>query len=70
MAKFFQVKVAFTVEDSKGKLKKQNLLYLVDAMSCTEAEAKMVKQLTGDGEQAFEVKGITESPIADVFVEL
>jgi hypothetical protein len=27
MAKFFQVKVAFTVEDSKGKLKKQSIMF-------------------------------------------
>ncbi len=33
MANYFQVKVQFTVEDSKGKVKKQNVLYLVDAQS-------------------------------------
>jgi len=31
MASYFQVKVQFTVEDSKGKVKKQNVLYLVDS---------------------------------------
>jgi hypothetical protein len=68
MAQFFQVKVAFTVEDSKGKVKKQNVLYLVDAQSVTEAEARMVKYLTDNGENEFEVKAASESPIASVVV--
>ena len=66
MAQFFQVKVQFTLEDDKGKVKKQNVLYLVDAQSVTEAEARMVKHLTEAGEQAFEVKAASESPIAQV----
>ena len=68
MASYFQVKVQFTVEDSKGKVKKQNVLYLVDAMSVTEAEARMVKYLTDNGEMEFEVKAASESPIASVVV--
>ena len=64
MAAYFQVKVQFTVEDSKGKVKKQNVLYLVDSQSVTEAEAKMVKFLTEQGEHEFEVKAASESPIA------
>jgi hypothetical protein len=68
MASYFQVKVQFTVEDSKGKVKKQNVLYLVDSMSVTEAEARMVKYLTDNGETEFEVKAASESPIASVVV--
>jgi hypothetical protein len=68
MASYFQVKVAFTVEDSKGKVKKQNVLYLVDAMSVTEAEARIVKYLTDNDEIQFEVKAASESPIASVVV--
>jgi hypothetical protein len=66
MAQFFQVKVQFTVEDSKGKVKKQNVLYLADAQSVTEAEARITKYLTNAGEQAFEVKAASESLIAEV----
>jgi len=66
MAQFFQVKVQFTVEDSKGKVKKQNVLYLVDAQSVTEAEARTVQFLTAQGEQEFEVKAASESPIVQV----
>ena len=68
MANYFQVKVQFTVEDSKGKVKKQNVLYLVDSQSVTEAEAKMIKYLTEQGEQEFEVKAAIESPIASVVI--
>jgi hypothetical protein len=66
MAQFFQVKVQFTVEDSKGKVKKQNVLYLADAQSVTEAEARITKYLVDAGEQAFEVKAASESLIAEV----
>jgi Fe-S cluster assembly iron-binding protein IscA len=68
MAQFFQVKVQFTVEDSKGKVKKQNVLYLVDAMSVTEAEARTVQYLTERGEQEFEVKAASESAIASIIM--
>ena len=66
MAQFFQVKVQFTVEDGKGKIKKQNVLYLVDAMSVTEAEARTVQYLTERGEQEFEVTSASASHIASV----
>jgi hypothetical protein len=66
MAQFFQVKVQFTTEDSKGKTKKQNILYLVDAMSVTEAEATTINYLVSRGENAFEVKAASESVITEV----
>jgi len=65
---YFQVKVEFKVEDDKGKIKRQNVLYLVDAQTVTEAEARMVKYLTDNGENEFEVKAASESPIASVVV--
>ena len=68
MAQFFQVKVQFTVEDSKGKVKKQNINYLVDAQSVTEAEARTVEHLTEQGEQEFEVKAASEAKIAQVIL--
>ena len=66
MANYFQVKVQFTVEDSKGKVKKQNILYLVDSESVTEAEARMVQYLVDQGEQEFEVTAAVASNIASV----
>jgi len=63
---YFQVKVQFRTEDENGKVKKQNVAYLVDAQSVTEAEARITKYLTDQGEQAFEVKAASESLIAEV----
>jgi hypothetical protein len=67
MAQYFNVKVQFTVEVN-GKLKKQNIAYLVDAMSVTEAEARTVEYLTEQGEQEFEVKSASEAKIAEVIL--
>jgi hypothetical protein len=67
MAQYFNVKVQFTVEVN-GKLKKQSVNYLVDAMSVTEAEARTVEHLTEQGEQEFEVKAASEAKIAQVIL--
>ena len=64
MSQYFQVKVQFVNEDNK----KQSVAYLVDAMSVTEAEAKTIQYLTGEGEQSFEVKAASESKIAEVIL--
>ena len=68
MAQYFQVKVQFTVEVN-GKLKKQSVNYLVDAMSVTETEAKTVEYLTAQGENEFEVKAASESKIAGIILQ-
>jgi hypothetical protein len=65
LAKYFLAKVQFLTEDEKsGKIKKVTNQYLVDAMSCTEAEAKVTKWL-GDLND-FEVKSVSESAILGV----
>ena len=66
---YFQVKVQFTVEVN-GKLKKQSVNYLVDAMTVTEAEARTVEYLTAQGENEFEVKAASESKIIQVISAL
>ena len=66
MGQYFNVKVQFRTEDDRGKVKKENVMYLVDAMSVTEAEARTVQYLTERGEDAFEVKAASESKIAQV----
>jgi hypothetical protein len=64
--KYYIVKVEFKFEDDKGKMKKQKLDYLVDAVSVTEAEAKMTRWLTERNERNFEIKAAITSPIVDV----
>jgi len=66
---YFQVKVQFEEEITVGKktknVKKQ-YPYLVDAMSVTEAEAKITKFLSDRGERDFEVKSVQQSKIVGV----
>jgi len=66
MTNYYQVTVSFTIESDNGKLKKQSVFYLVDAQSCTEAEARVTKFLSERGESNFEVKAVLESKIAEV----
>lgn len=66
MTQYYQVKVQFLTEEESGKIKKQNLNYLVDAMSVTEAEAKVTEFLNSQGEKTFEVKSANQSSIVHV----
>jgi hypothetical protein len=54
-------------EDSKGnvKIKRNKEVYLVDAMSVTEAEAKVIKLFEGFREE-FRVIGVKSSKIVEV----
>jgi hypothetical protein len=63
--KYFQVKVEFTVEEN-GKIKKQKVNYLVDSMTVTEVEQRMVKYLQVQGENEFQIKSAVESSISAV----
>jgi hypothetical protein len=63
---YFQVKVEFKIEDDKGRVKRQSYLYLVDAQSVTEAEARTVTYLREQGEEDFEVKSAGASKILEV----
>lgn len=67
--KYFEVMVQVTneSEDSKGnvRIKKNKEIYLVDAMSCTEAEARVVKLYQGFA-QDFEVVSVRGSKILEV----
>jgi hypothetical protein len=67
MAKYYEVTVAVEVEDAKGKIKKQKEQYLVDAMSCTEAEAKLVRKFTKDAVQLeYQVEKVSETKIIEI----
>ena len=68
MGQYFNVKVQFRTEDERGKVKKENINYLVDAQSVTEAEARTVQYLLNRDEEAFEVKAASEAKIAEVIL--
>lgn len=68
MPKYYSVLVAVEVEDAKGKIKKNKENYLVDALSCTEAEAKLVQKFVTEGVNLeYEVVKVSETNIIEVF---
>lgn len=68
MAKYYSVLVAVEIEDAKGKIKKNRENYLVDALSVTEAEAKLVNKFVKDGVNLeYEVVKVSETKIIEVF---
>jgi hypothetical protein len=68
MSKFFEVVVELVIGVAKnGKEKKQKEVYLVDAQSVTEAEAKVVKDFVKAGVTLdYKVIGAKESKIIRV----
>ena len=68
MSKFFEVTVEVVVAMQKnGKEKKNKEIYLVDAQSVTEAEAKVVKDFVKAGVTLdYKVIGAKESKIIRV----
>jgi hypothetical protein len=66
ISKYFLVKVEFeTINESNGKAKKIKSQYLVDAQTCTEAEARMSQYLS-DSVLDYEIVSTVKSPIEDV----
>jgi hypothetical protein len=62
---YFTVSVKTSFVDDKGKTKKVTERYLVDAMSVTEAEARVVKALE-DSINEFEIVSASTSRILEV----
>jgi hypothetical protein len=63
---FFLVRVEFeSINEQTGKPKKIKTQYLVDSMSCTEAEARTHKYLDGTVLD-YEIVSAVKSPIEDV----
>ncbi len=62
---YFTVSVKVSHEDDKGKIKKTTERYLVDAMSVTEAEARVTKALE-DMTNEFEIVAASTSRIIEV----
>ena len=66
IVKYFLVKVNFeSINESNGKPKIIKSQYLVDAQSCTEAEARTATYLA-DTVLDYEIVSVTKSPIEDV----
>lgn len=61
----FVVSVKLSFTDDKGKTKTKTERYLVDAMSVTEAEARVVSFMEGS-QQDFEISSASQSRILEV----
>lgn len=69
MATWFTVRVVFDKTNEKGITVKAKELYLIDAMSFTEAEARAVGELTPFAYGEFRVTAMKIEDIAEVFNE-
>lgn len=63
---YFTVTVKIVTDNGNGKVKKVSERYLVDAMSVTEAEARMTKYFTEQSVNDFEISSASVSRIIGV----
>ena len=66
---FHSVSVKVKFEDDKGKIKTKTEKYLVDAMSVTEAEARVTTYMQGT-QVEFEISSASQSRIVDAITPL
>jgi len=64
MNNYWQVTVQLQHESDKGKVQRINEQYVVNAVSATEAEAKIYKEFTG--ESNFEVIRVAQTKIIKI----
>lgn len=64
---WFLCKIKYQREEENGKIKKISEPYLVDAVSYTEAEARIYQELGSVIPGEFEVTAITKSRFVDIF---
>ena len=67
MTNYWQVTTQFERENDRGRIQKVKEIYLVDAMTGTEAESKTYKMLEELGETGFKIVALTESRIIKVY---
>ena len=66
MTNYWQVTAQFERENDRGRIQKIKEVYLVDALTGTEAEANTYKMLESEGETSFKIISLTESRIIKV----
>lgn len=66
MSKWFECKVRYDKTQENGTIKKVTEPYLVDALSFTEAEARIIEELTPYISGEFEVAGIKPVKYSEV----
>lgn len=66
--KFYEVIVQIEEEDNRGKIKKNNVKYLIDAADTNQAEKNTFKLMEGTMAD-WEIIGINISKIREVYLE-
>ena len=67
MTNFIECKVSYEKMLETGMTKKVTETYIVDAISCSEAEARVTEELTPYVEGEFTVKAVKKDKIAELF---
>lgn len=67
MHNYFLVKIKYEKTEEEGKIKKVSELYLVDALSFTEAEARIIENIRPFISGEFVVSRITPAKINELF---
>lgn len=68
MANWFECKVKYDKMMENGMQKKVNEPYLVDALSFTEAEARIIKEMTPFISGEFSVSAVKRANISELFL--
>ena len=67
MSTWFSVRVVYDTENEKGRLVKQKEVYLIDALSFTEAEARVIGEVTPYAKSGLRVTAMKIEDIAEIF---
>jgi len=67
MALWFECKVKFDKIQENGSVKKVNDAYLVDALSFTEAEARIIEMITPYMSGDFTISAVKKTRISEIF---
>ncbi|MDE7387164.1 MAG: DUF4494 domain-containing protein [Muribaculaceae bacterium] len=67
MANWFECKVRYDKTMENGAVKKVNEPYLLDALSFTEAEARMIEEITPFISGDFSISAVKRTKIAEIF---
>lgn len=69
MALWFECKVRYDKMTENGSVKKVNEPYLVDALSFTEAEARIIEKMTPYISGEFSISAVKKTKISEIFFD-
>ena len=69
MALWFECKVRYDKMQENGAVKKVNEPYLVDALTFTEAEARIIEEMTPFISGDFSISAVKKTKIAEIFFD-